>query len=1195
LDRTPAADAGTASISGEQFLKCLTDSSLLSAEDIQAFLSRLPAPQRQDARQLAQQLLQQGKLTRFQATMLLQGKVKGLVLGNYIVLNKLGQGGMGMVFKARHRRLDRVVALKVLPPAVAKDPKAVQRFRREVQAAAQLSHPNIVAAHDADQDRGVHFLVMEFVPGADLAQLVKQRGPLPVEQAVACLAQAAQGLAHAHAHGIIHRDIKPGNLLLDSKGTVKVLDLGLARFEGGENAPQEGSGTEALTKSGSIMGTTDYMAPEQALNTKRADQRADIYSLGCTLYFLLTGKPMYGGETAMEKLLAHREDPIPPLPNVSKKLQAVYTRMVAKKVNDRYPSMTEVGADLAACVKGGALTHSLEDLALAAGSQQTEAKGGEETWAAVGSSPDDSGLAQRRKFATGRWLLGTGAGALVVLAGLAWLITQGLGEKKDSRNVASQSIAPTQGGATVHPPVENDAAWLKAVAALPPEKQVEAVAAMLKERNPGFDGKVAHTVERGVVTRLAFATDNVTDIAPVRALTGLLILDCGASPGQRGKLADLTPLKSMRLTHLYCLFTKVSDLSPLKDMKLTTLYCAGTAVSELSPLKDMALTVLDCRSTQVSDLSPLKNMQLAVLYCSHSKVSDLLPLKGIPLKDLECDFQGERDAALVRSIKTLERINRKPQAEFWKEVDAQQGAFDAWLKAVAAMPPEKQVEAVAAKLKERNPGFDGKVAHTTEGGVVTELKFVSDNVTDISPVRALAGLSRLICGGSNVGKGNGDLSPLKGMKLTFLHCSYSRVSDITPLKGMALTTLICQSTQVSDLSPLNGMKLTWLNCAQTPVSDLTPLKNMKLESLYCLGTKISDLTLLKDMPLKDLYCDFKPERDAVLLRSIKTLEKINGKPAAEFWKEVDGQQADFDAWLKAVAAMPPEKQVEAVAAKLKERNPGFDGTVKHVIAGGAVTALQFSTENVTDLLPLRALTALQSLNCRVPSGGTGKLSDLTPLKGMKLTSLFCTGSTQVSDLTPLKGMSLGQLDCAATAVSDLTPLQGMPLTLLRLDLAPVSDLTPLIGMNLTALQCYATKVSDLKPLRGMPLTYLNCGHSKVSDLSPLKDMKLTSLHCQGTAVADLTPLKNMKLAVLVCSETNVSDLSPLKGMPLTILECHTTKVTDWTPLKGMPLIAFEGDIKPERDAALLRGIKTLETINGKAAAEFWKDVDAKKP
>ena len=278
---------------------------------------------------------------------------RGATLGNYLILDKLGQGGMGTVFRAEHRRMLRTIALKVLSPSVLKDPQAAPRFHREVRLAARLVHPNIVTAYDADEVQGVHFLVMELVEGTTLATLVKEQGPLPVKKAVDYIVQAARGLDFAHTKGIIHRDIKPSNLMLDAFGVVKVLDLGLARLD------ETGAAGDAdLTDTGNVMGTADYISPEQALNSKDADLRSDVYSLGCTLWFLLTGKPVYGGQTFLARVLAHRDRPIPSLRDVrndvSMELNAIFRRMVAKSVDDRYSSMADVIAAFEQCHHGGA-------------------------------------------------------------------------------------------------------------------------------------------------------------------------------------------------------------------------------------------------------------------------------------------------------------------------------------------------------------------------------------------------------------------------------------------------------------------------------------------------------------------------------------------------------------------------------------------------------------------------------------------------------------------------------------------------------------------------------------------------------------------------------------------------------------------------------------------------------------------------
>ncbi len=336
-------------LSAIQFGKALVTSGLMKADDVRSFWRELPIDDRpQTGVALGALLVQRGLLTEFQRRQILEGHAAALLMGDYVLLDKIGSGGMGQVFKARHRRMNRVVAIKRLPPAMLKNGDAVKRFQREVEVAAKLVHPNIVIAYDAGQAGAAHYLVMEYVDGRDLGSLVKGRGPLPVDVAVDSIRQAACGLAFAHENGVVHRDIKPANLLMDRKGVVKILDMGLARWD-----DQLAANTEGLTQSGQVMGTVDYMAPEQAFDIRHADARSDIYSLGCSLYRLLIAHNMYGGDSLMQKFFAHREAPIPQLraerADVSPELEGVFHRMVAKKPEDRYQTMSEVLAALDSC------------------------------------------------------------------------------------------------------------------------------------------------------------------------------------------------------------------------------------------------------------------------------------------------------------------------------------------------------------------------------------------------------------------------------------------------------------------------------------------------------------------------------------------------------------------------------------------------------------------------------------------------------------------------------------------------------------------------------------------------------------------------------------------------------------------------------------------------------------------------------
>jgi eukaryotic-like serine/threonine-protein kinase len=333
----------------------LRDVNLLRKDQFDLLVNDL-APQFEDTTDLAKQLVKLGWLTLYQAKRLLAGRGDELVIGNYVILDMLGEGGMGKVFKARQLRLNRLVALKVIRADLIANNTTLKRFHREAKAAAQLAHPNIVRLFDADQVGDHHYLAMEYVEGADLACLVKDSGPLPVEMACSFIRQAATGLQHAHEQGMVHRDIKPSNLLVtsppkDSKaaagGIVKILDMGLARLVGANEADQAET---VLTQDGTVIGTPDFMSPEQAKNSSTVDARSDIYSLGCTFYYLLTGQVLFPIGTTLEKLLKHQLDAPRHVqmlrPDIPDEVAAIVHQLLAKRPEDRFQNGAAVAKAL---------------------------------------------------------------------------------------------------------------------------------------------------------------------------------------------------------------------------------------------------------------------------------------------------------------------------------------------------------------------------------------------------------------------------------------------------------------------------------------------------------------------------------------------------------------------------------------------------------------------------------------------------------------------------------------------------------------------------------------------------------------------------------------------------------------------------------------------------------------------------------
>jgi serine/threonine protein kinase len=386
------------------------------------------------------ELVLRGWLTSYQMDRLLQGSCQELVLGQYLILEQVGEGSMGAVFKAWHRKMRRVVALKVIRKERLASAEVVHRFQREIRAAAQLTHPNIVRAYDADEVDGTHFLVMEFVDGASLARLIKLWGPVPIPLACDFTRQVALGLEHAYERGIVHRDIKPGNLLYvptaarpasacmawgdqstvessrdpvathpggfwpSQPALIKILDMGLAASD----VRTAGDPLGDVTAFDGVIGTPNFIAPEQARNARGVDIRADLYSLGCTFYYMLTGRVPFSGGSLAEKVLQHQLDDPPPMeelrPEVPSAVARIVRKLMAKRPEDRYQTPAELAVDLAPWSR-----MAEPDAAGAAA----------EPLAVGGVRPDANGQARAEPRGHRRRVLWIPVAALVLLAGVA--------------------------------------------------------------------------------------------------------------------------------------------------------------------------------------------------------------------------------------------------------------------------------------------------------------------------------------------------------------------------------------------------------------------------------------------------------------------------------------------------------------------------------------------------------------------------------------------------------------------------------------------------------------------------------------------------------------------------------------------------------------------------------------------------------
>lgn len=643
--------------------------------------SRLLTPQQvaevrswpeREAQALADRLVAEGWITPWQQEMLLAGNAK-FFYGKYKLLDLLGVGGMGRVYKAIavptvdvQRVVGRVVALKVVNRAVLKQPRALERFKREIQSAAAIDHPNIVHAYDANQDGDNYFLVMEFVPGRNLKSWIQKEKTLPIGWWCECIRQAALGLQHAFERGMVHRDIKPSNLLVtqnesDGLPLVKILDFGLARFA--SETPDDGE----LTRSGQVLGTPDYIAPEQASNTRTADIRADIFSLGCALFEMLTGKLPFPGESVMEKLMARASRDAPPVrslrPDVPLELEGVIARMLARNPNDRYTTPAEVAQALAPFAIGTAGQGPVRGIAPPAPPQFPEPRSSSGLSAfnflqeatVRGSAEETAGLAggDGSGAESGRWRrlwgrpgvrAGAAAGGVILIA----LIVLSLlpGHKRPAES-AARNLAGHQ---KQHPP-----------------------AAVVGDNETGFVGE--GDAERAAARHLLeLGGSLVVSISARRVADSKEPEDANQQPVRESRelhrIEDL-PKRTFQIVavDVHERPLETGDIQGLAELKhLTRLNLAGTSVTDhaLDNLKSLAsLTDLDLSNTQISDagvrrlkeLSSLQSLQLAQTPIGGGALEQLKSLSRLTALSLAETQIADFDLRHLAAMTQLESLN----------------------------------------------------------------------------------------------------------------------------------------------------------------------------------------------------------------------------------------------------------------------------------------------------------------------------------------------------------------------------------------------------------------------------------------------------------------------------------------------------------------------------------------------------------
>ncbi len=1147
-------------------------------------------------------------------------------LTGFDILSKLGEGGMASVWKARQVSLDRIVAIKVLSSKLAGDAEDIARFQTEARAAAKLKHPGIVQVYDANAENGLYYFVMEYVAGYTTGDWVRRKGRIPEREALLVCESVADALGYAwDRERIIHCDIKPDNIMVDEDGSVKVADLGLARTI---SAMQD---ADALQD---IMGTPAYMSPEQAEGLVDLDCRADIYSLGATLYHLVTGEMLFQGkdaETTIEMQTTETvPDPLDTVPGLSKGLCWLIERMLAKQRDLRQESWEAVKADLARVRKG--LTPVGKPLPEGSSTIRRSAR----------RLVSDYNRARRLRETAAATRTPMVKVALVAGIGVAVLIGIWNLVAMSHRRAASPPSVTTTTQPVARAPVESPGdrrarEMFEYAQRWETEHPDDLSTAAVNYRRVVTDaaGTKYSLMAQTAATRLSDRRQEVrrqiierlkSEVAPMVA-QGRIEAAAEHIRGYQGQLADETlSLRRQMADKLLADARAVADDRARRqnevDAAIEETYdgvVAGVLGGDLPGGVLLVARLIDSQATHPS--VPVLREVLAVL-------------------------QG--------AMRVDERILQSFDNQRGQMVDVQ---FASGVKRVA-------IDSVA-------------------GGRVTCKHFISSeryvhSVISFG-VADLSARERLLRMGADAEQ---DVALAKGI-MAYESKAFDHARKYFAMTHPALADRLCAGLEQAsadraetDARQALGALLAsfgygvgaydhdvWLSTVRGRPID--PALKARVDESIVAYVRAHGATRFASEAGDIVAALGAAPAAAPVPAPVEVDGTADATPPATvsrplLGKDIASARGDVDKALKLLGEMNTRADPESFEIRMED---GVcigltirDGEVETIAPVAAMTGLrEFHYEppnrnergRLRDLLPLRGmpLSTVRVRDCRV--------NELRCLQGMPLTSLDVS-NTEVRDLSPLRGMMLKALTCADTKVLDLAPLGGMPVEHLNIAGSYVSNMRPVLGMplryvdvrgsrvadfsflqqapkvewldvsdtpirsldsigsramstllingtkvrelsavkgmSLTRFEASGTSIADFAPLRNQPLRHLNLSGTELSDLDFCRGLPLHVLNIDDTSVSSLTPLKGISLSSVNICRTRVSDLEPLRGAPLTSFACVGSKVTDLSPLQGSPIEHLWVDEELVRQG-LLRGFPRIETVNGISIIERRAQLD----